>query len=97
MVPEADKVEFAALEARLSPQSQTLLHEAFSADESNEDSVFVEHAQACLKRLESDAFREQLKDLRAQVKSAEREGRLEEAIRLMAELNRREREARAGA
>jgi len=61
------------------------------------DSVFVEHAQACLKRLESDAFREQLKDLRAQVKSAEREGRLEEAIRLMAELNRREREARAGA
>jgi DNA primase len=85
-------VAFGMLEGRLSPQGQTLLHEAFVADETVEESVFLEQAEACLRRLESDAKRRVVDELRAAVKLAEREGRLEDAIRLMAELLKREKE-----
>jgi hypothetical protein len=85
-------VEFAALEGRLSPAGQTLLHEAFMADETIEETVFLERAEACLRRLESDARRKQVDELRARVRAAERDGRMEDAIGLMAELLKRERE-----
>ena len=85
-------IAFGSLEGRLSPENQALLHEAFVADETVEEPVFLEQAEACLRRLESDAKRRGVDELRAGVKLAEREGRLEDAIRLMAELLKRERE-----
>jgi DNA primase len=92
MAVDNGPVAFGSLEGRLSPQGQTLLHEAFVADETVEESVFLEQAEACLRRLESDAKRRAVDQLRAAVKLAEREGRLEDAIGLMAELLKRERE-----
>ncbi len=92
MAVDNGPVAFGSLEGRLSPQGQTLLHEAFVADETVEESVFLEQAEACLRRLESDAKRRAVDQLRAAVKLAEREGRLEEAIHLMAELLKREKE-----
>jgi DNA primase len=79
-------IEFTALDGRLSPGGQTLLHEAFMADETIEESVFLEQAEACVKRLESDARRHQVDELRALVKAAEREGRMGDAILLMEKL-----------
>ena len=57
------------------------------------EAVSWEQAQACLRRLESDFRKRQLGELRARVKSAEREGRVEEALSWMAELSRLERES----
>ena len=62
------------------------------ADKTVEESVFLEQAEACLRRLESDAKRRANDELRAAVKLAEREGRLEDAIGLMADLLKREKE-----
>lgn len=92
MAVDHGPVAFGSLEGRLSSQGQTLLHEAFVADETVEESVFLEQAEACLRRLESDAKRRANDQLRAAVKLAEREGRLEDAINLMAELLKREKE-----
>jgi DNA primase len=85
-------VGFGAVEGRLSPGGQTLLHEAFVADQTIEESVLLEQAEACVRRLESDAKRQRVDELRARVKLAEREGRMEDAIALMAELLKREKE-----
>lgn len=85
-------VDFSALEGRLSPGGRALLHEATMADETIEESVLLEQAEACIRRLESDAKRRQVDELRARVKAAEREGRIEDAIGLMQELLKRERE-----
>jgi hypothetical protein len=92
MAVDNGSVAFGSLEGRLTPQGQGLLHEAFVADETVEESVFLEQAEACLRRLELDAKRRIVDELRAGVKLAEREGRLEDAIRLMAELLKREKE-----
>jgi DNA primase len=85
-------IDFSALDGRLSPAGQTLLHEAFMADESIEESEFLEQAEACVKRLESDARRREVDELRAQVKAAEREGRIADAIALMEKLLKKEKE-----
>jgi len=85
-------IEFSALEGRLSPGDQALLHQAVMADESIEEADLLGRAEACLRRLESDAKRRWIDDLRGRVRAAEREGNMEEAIRLMAELLKRERE-----
>ncbi len=85
-------IEFAALDGRLTPAGQTLLHQAFMADESIEESEFLEQAEACVKRLESDARRREVDELRSQVKAAEREGRITDAIALMEILLKKEKE-----
>jgi DNA primase len=85
---------YAALEGRLQASGRELLRGAVTADESSGESVSWEQAQACLRRLESDFRKRQLGELRARVKSAEREGRVEEALSWMAELSRLERESR---
>jgi hypothetical protein len=56
--------------------------------------VSWEQAQLCLRRLESDFRKRHVGELRARVKSAEREGRLEEALSWMAELSRLEKESK---
>jgi DNA primase len=87
-------IDFGGLDGRLSPAGQTLLHEAFMADESIEESEFLEQAEACVRRLESDARRREVDELRAQVKAAEREGRMGDAIVLMEMLLKKEKEFR---
>ena len=86
---------YAALEGRLQAPARELLRDAVTADELSGESVSWEQAQACLRRLESDFRKRHLGELRAHVKSAEREGRMDEALSLMAELSRLERETQA--
>ena len=88
-------VTFSSIEARLSPAAQALLHEIASADEMTDDAVALEQAQACLRRLEADQRRKQIDDLRAKVKAAEREGRMKEALGIIAELERLRKEMHA--
>jgi hypothetical protein len=86
---------YSALEGRLHGPGKELLRDAATADESLGEVVSWEQAQACLRRLESDFLKRQADELRALVKSAEREGRVEEALSWMAKLSRLERESRA--
>ena len=89
------KITFSSLEGRLTEPSRDLLHEIATADEWIDGELPQQHAQACLKRLELDFKRRQVDQLRAQVKTAEREGRIQDALGWMAELSRLEREARS--
>jgi len=84
-------VTFSALDARLSESGRTLMHQIVAADETSDGLLLLEQARACLKRMEDDTKRHQVDELRARVKSAEQEGRLEEALHWMAELSRVER------
>jgi len=86
---------FAALEARLDPASQNLLHELAAADDMGNEESSLKQAQACLLRLNSGLKKRRVDDLRARVKTAEREGRMDEALRLNAELRQLEEETRA--
>jgi len=86
--------DFAALEARLSASAHTLLHEALAADDTSDEAVSYAQAQASLRRLEADFRRRRIDDLRARVRSAEREGRVDEALSLMAELDLLERKVK---
>jgi hypothetical protein len=58
-----------------------------AADDISDDAITLESARACLRKLESVALRRRADDLRARVKSAEREGQVEEALSFMAELD----------
>jgi DNA primase len=84
---------YAALEGRLQASGQELLREAVTADEYTGESVSWEQAQLCLRRLESDFRKRQVRELKARVTSAEREGRVKEALSWMAELKRLEGES----
>jgi DNA primase len=85
-------ITFSALDGRLSgAAAQALLHEAVAADEMSDEELSVEQAEACLRRLESGLKKREVDELRARVKTAEREGRIDEALGWMAELNRLER------
>ena len=90
-------VTFSGLDARLSAGLQTLLHSVVAADDISDDSVSLEMARSCLKRLEGSATKRRMDELRARVKSAEREGQVTEALAWMAELGRLEKEARGAA
>jgi hypothetical protein len=85
-------VTFSSIEGRLSPPSQALLHEVAAADEMSDEALALEQAQACLRRLETDLRRKQIDELRAKVKTAEREGRVNDALGIIAELERLRRE-----
>ncbi len=91
------KATFSAIEARLSSSARDLLHHIASADESIDDVQAQEQARACLRRIESDFRKRRIDDLRARGKTAEREGRMEEALGIIAEIERLRRElGRAG-
>jgi len=88
---------FSGLDARLAPGLQTLLHSVIAADDIDNDAVSLEAARACLRKLESSALKRRVDGLRGRIKSAEREGRMAEALELMAELGHLEKEVkRAG-
>ena len=70
----------------------TLLASAVLADETDSEVLSLEQAEACLRTLESYAARYASgRRSKAQVKAAERDGNLAEALRLSAELSRIDR------
>lgn len=86
---------FAAIDGRLTESARTLLHDAVATDhteESQEEDLAWTQATACLDRLRADERKRYLADLKARVKTASREGRMEEALALTAELGRLEQE-----
>jgi hypothetical protein len=88
---------FSALESRLSAPQQALLHELLAADDIGDEDSGWEQAQSCLRRLEEGVRRRRMDDLRSRIKAEEREGRLEEALRMAAELHQLEKEIKRGA
>ncbi len=84
---EADgAVDFSALQARLSEADAHLLAALFSTDMEEVDRTNEDPAaqlRACLEKLDYDHREGQRKDLRIQVREAERSGDLVEAMRLM--------------
>jgi DNA primase len=80
--------DYATLEARLENGDRDLLASSVLADQMNEREVSVAQALACLRTLETREREAQLGELRARVRAAEREGNLEEALRLAAQLSR---------
>lgn len=85
---------FSALAARLNPPAQALLHELVAADDMSDGDSGLEQARSCLRTLEAGLRRRRLDELKARVKAAERDGRMEEALQLMAELHQLERESK---
>lgn len=85
---------FAALEARLDLAWQGLLHELVAADDMSDGVSSLEQARSCLQAVEAGLRRREIDERRAGVKAAEREGRMEDALRLLAELHQVERESK---
>lgn len=84
---------FADLEGRLSDADRDLLSAAIFADEVLEEEKAAEQAVACLRSLKSQDPRSEAAALRARIKAAEREGNLQEALRLAQELDTKSRSA----
>ena len=91
---------FSDVEGRLTESGRALLHDALATDhteEGLEEELAWSQATACLERLRLDVRKRRLADLKAQVKTAEREGRAREALTLYGELEQLERELRSRA
>lgn len=86
---------FGDLEGRLSDADRDLLSSVVFADEILEEEKAAEQALACLRSLKSQDPRSEAAALRARIKTAERQGNLEEAMRLAQELDQRSRAASA--
>jgi DNA primase len=84
---------FSDLEGRLSQADQDLLSSAVFADEILEEEKAAEQAMACLRSLKSQDPRSEAAALRTRIKAAERQGDLQEAMRLAQELDRKSRAA----
>jgi DNA primase len=84
---------FADLEGRLSDADRDLLSSVVFADEILEEEKAAEQAMACLRSLKSQDPRSEAAALRARIKTAEREGNLQEAMRLAEELDQKSRSA----
>jgi DNA primase len=84
---------FSDLEGRLSEADRDLLSSAVFADEVLEEEKAAEQAIACLRSLKSQDPRSEVAALRARIKAAERQGDLQEAMRLAQELDQKSRAA----
>jgi DNA primase len=84
---------FSDLEGRLSEADRDLLSSAVFADEVLEEEKAAEQAMACLRSLKSQDPRSEAAALRARIKAAERQGDIEEAMRLTKELDVKSRAA----
>ncbi len=89
----ADSTEFrlSDLEGRLSEADRDLLSTVVFADEALEEEKAAEQALACLRSLKAQDPKSEVAALRARIKAAERDGNLDEAMRLAEELDRRSR------
>jgi DNA primase len=88
---ETATFRFADLEGRLADADRDLLSAVIFADEVLEEEKAHQQAQACLRSLQAQDPKTELAALRAQIKTAEREGKIEEAIRLASELDQKVR------
>jgi len=88
---ETPAFRFADLEGRLADADRDLLSAVIFADEVLEEEKAHQQAQACLRSLQAQDPKTELAALRAQIKTAEREGKIEEAIRLASELDQKVR------
>ncbi|MCP5115168.1 MAG: DNA primase [bacterium] len=84
---------YSDLEARLGDSDKTLLAASIFADQLGEQEITLEQALDCVSSLQAEQHKTKLAQLRAKVKAAERAGDMEEAFRLVEEMNRAEREA----
>jgi len=78
------------VEGRLDDRGKHMLAAAVLGDHADER-LSAEHAVAYLKVLENDDKQIKMTELRAQIREAERQGRVEVAFRVMEELNRLQR------
>ncbi len=91
---DGGEFRFSDLEGRLSEADRDLLSAVLFADEVLEEGQAAEQALACLRSLKAQDPKSEVAALREQIKAAEREGNLAEAMRLAEELDRRsQREA----
>jgi DNA primase len=81
-------VMFSDLDARLEENDRTLLASAVLADETDSEVLSLEQGEACLLTLESTQRDTERAAIKAQVRTAERDGNFAEALRLSAELSR---------
>jgi DNA primase len=81
-----ERLNYAALEARLEERDKSLLAASVFADEGNEDQISAEQALACLDKLEASHRKVGRDALKARIREAERAGDLSEALRLNREL-----------
>lgn len=88
---DSTEFRFSDLEGRLSDADRDLLSAVVFADEVLEEEKAREQALSCLRSLKAQDPKAEVAALRAQVKAAERDGNLAEALRLAEELNRRSR------
>jgi DNA primase len=88
---------FAALVARVDPSSQALLYELDAADDRSDEESTLKQARSCLRKLQAGLKKRQLEQVRARMKAAEREGRMDEARQLYTELHQMEQAMRAAA
>jgi DNA primase len=84
-------VVFGNLDARLDENDRALLASAVLADETDGDAFSLEQGEACLRAIENTQRDSERAVLKAQVRAAERDGNMTEAIRLSGELSRIER------
>ncbi|HLG94905.1 MAG TPA: DNA primase [Bryobacteraceae bacterium] len=82
---------FTDLEGRLAEADRDLLSAVIFADEVLEEEKAPEQAQACLRSLLAQDPKAEIAGLRARIKVAEREGNIEEALRLAEQLDRKAR------
>ena len=91
MYGEGTAFRFSDLEGRLSDADRDLLSSVIFADEVLQEEQAREQAVACLRSLKAQDPKSELATLRAQIKAAERDGNLQEAMRLAEEFDRRSR------
>ena len=91
-----DEFSYAALEGRLEEADRALLASLAFADYGSEGTELdpVAQVQACLDKLEAKGLMARRTALKARIKSAEKEGRIEEALQLSGDLNQLDREER---
>ncbi len=87
---------FHDLEARLDENDRGLMAELVFADEIGNEAVLMDQAEHFLKRLEEDAQRTRLSEVKARIKAAERAGNIDDAIRLTEEYTKLENLNRKG-
>jgi DNA primase len=92
---DGEPFRFSDLEGRLADADRDLLSSAVFADEALEEEKAAEQAMACLRSLKSQDPRSEVAALRARIKAAERQGDLQEAMRLAQELDQKSRAASA--
>jgi DNA primase len=91
METDTTSFRFSDLEGRLGDADRDLLSAVIFADEVLEEEQAREQAHACLRSLQAQDPKSEIAALRAQIKTAEREGNIQEAIRLANELDHKVR------